>query len=121
MTPAPQDAYQLAGLDARERGFSRPVEVMKDAQRYRASLRYETTRIVTEPAENHEAALRHLITTLHREGYRQLKTQVSFRAGTYVGSREAWVEYPDPSPACLRHTGLLAAIRQWFHRNTLSA
>lgn len=118
MTPAPQDAYQLAGLDARERGFSRTVEVTPEDRRYRAALRYEATRVVTEPAENHEAALRLLIEALHRQGYRQLKTQVSFRSGTYVGSRESWVEYPDPPQSA---TGLVAAIRQWFQRNPLSA
>jgi hypothetical protein len=118
MTPAPQDAYQLAGLDSRERGFSRPVEVTQENQRYRASLRYEATRVVTDPVENHEAALQLLVATLHSQGYRQLKTQVSFRAGTYVGSRESWVEYPDPVPQ--RGAGLVAAIRHWFHRRTLS-
>lgn len=121
MPSATQDAYQLAGLDARQRGFSRPVEVTPEDDRYRAALRYEATRIVTEPAENHEAALQLLIATLHGQGYRQLKTQVSFRSGTYVGSRESWIEYPDPPAASQRRTGLVAAIRHWFHRNTLSA
>ena len=121
MPAAPQDAYQLAGLDVRERGFSRPVEVTLENHRYRAALRYEATRIVTEPADNHEAALELMITTLHGQGYRQLKTQVSFRSGTYVGSRESWVEYPDPPAASRWGTGLVAAIRHWFHRNTLSA
>jgi hypothetical protein len=121
MRPAPQDAYQLAGLDSRERGFSRPVEVTQENQRYRASLRYEATRVETEAVENHEAALQLLVTTLHGQGYRQLKTQVSFHGGIYVGSRESWVEYPDPPPVPLRGTGLVAAIRHWFHRNSLSA
>jgi hypothetical protein len=120
MTPAPQDAYQLAGLDARERGFSRPVVVTQDHQRYRASLRYEATHVVSEPAENHEAALQLLIAALHGQGYRQLKTQVSFNRGTYVGSREVWVEYPDPPTVSQWRTGLVAAIRHWFHRNTLA-
>jgi hypothetical protein len=121
MTPARHDAYQLAGLDSRERGFSRPVEIMQEGDRCRASLRYEATRVVTEPAENHQAALHLLIAILHGQGYRQLKTQISFRSGTYVGSRELWVEYPDPPPAPQGPTGLVAAIREWFHRNTLSA
>ncbi|HET7909183.1 MAG TPA: hypothetical protein VFL19_00620 [Nitrospira sp.] len=118
MTRTPQDAYQLAGLDARDRGFSRTVEVMVEDRRYRVALRYEAAHIVTEPAESHEAALQLLIEALHGQGYRQLKTQVSFRSGTYVGSGESWVEYPDPpQPAA----GLLAVIRQWFQRNALSA
>jgi hypothetical protein len=116
-----QDVYQLAGLDARERGFSRPVVLTHDAQEYRAALRYETTQVQTEPADTQEAALQLLIGMLHGEGYRQLKTQISFRNGTYLGSRESWVEYPDPPPRAQRGAGLLAAIRQWFHRDTLSA
>jgi hypothetical protein len=116
-----QDTYQLAGLDSRERGFSRPVEVRQEAQRYRASLRYEATHVVTEPADTHEAALHLLIAALHGQGYRQLKTQVSFHRGIYVGSRESWVEYPDPPPTARRGSGLAAAIRHWFHRNNLPA
>jgi hypothetical protein len=121
MPPALQDAYQLAGFDPRERGFSRPVELTQEDQRYRASLRYEATRVVTDPAESHEAALQLLVAILHGEGYRQLKTQLSFRSGTYVGSHESWVEYPDPPPVPQRDTGLVGAIRHWFHRHTLSA
>jgi hypothetical protein len=116
-----QDTYQLAGVDPRERGFSRPVEVRQEAQRYRASLRYEATHVVTEPADTHEAALHLLITALHGQGYRQLKTQISFSSGTYLGSRESWVEYPDPPLLERRGAGLIAAIRNWFHRDTLSA
>ena len=116
-----QDTYQLAGLDPRERGFSRPVEVKQEDQRYLASLRYESTCVVTEPADTQEAALQLLIATLHGQGYRQLKTQISFRGGTYLGSRECWVEYPDPPLAARRGAGLVATIRNWFHRETLSA
>lgn len=115
------DTYQLAGLDPRERGFSRPVDLVPEDGRYRASLRYETTRVVTEPADGQEAALQLLIATLHGQGYRQLKTQISFRSGTYLGSRESWREYPDPPPTVQRGAGLVAAIRNWFHRDKLSA
>ena len=116
-----QNTYQLAGLDPRERGFSRPVEVREDDQRYRASLRYEATRIVTAPGDTQEAALQLLVATLHEQGYRQLKTQITFRSGTYFGSQESWVEYPDPPLARRQGAGLVAAIRNWFHRDTLSA
>lgn len=116
-----QYTYQLAGLDPRERGFSRSVEVREDDQRYRASLRYEATRVVTKPMDTQDAALQLLVATLHEQGYRQLKTQISFRSGTYLGSRESWVEYPDPPLAVRRGTRLVAAIRNWFHRDTLSA
>ena len=116
-----QNTYQLAGLDPRERGFSRPVEVRGEDRRYRASLRYEATHVVTELEDTQEAALQLLIATLHGQGYRQLKTQISFRSGTYLGSQESWVEYPDPPLAGRRGAGLVAAIRNWFHRDTLSA
>src|SRR5512132_3449364 len=69
------DTYQLAGVDPRERGFSRPLDVRQEAQRYRASLRYEATHVVTEPADTQEAALHLLIVALHGQGYRELKTQ----------------------------------------------
>ena len=116
-----QNTYQLAGLDPRERGFSRPVEVREDDQRYCASLRYEATRIVTAPGDTQEAALQLLVATLHEQGYRQLKTQITFRSGTYLGSQESWVEYPDPPLAGRRGAGLVAAIRNLFHWDTLSA
>jgi hypothetical protein len=112
------DTYQLAGLDPRERGFSRQIEVFYEDQQYRAALRYETSRIVTEPTPSQEAALQRLIAVLHGQGYRQLKTQISFRNGTYLGSRELWTEYEDPLP---RQRGFLAAIRTWFQRDKLSA
>jgi hypothetical protein len=115
--PAPQETYQLAGLDPRERGFSRPVDVVVQDRRYRAMLRYESVRIATDPAESREDALQLLITTLHGQGYRQLKTQISFREGRYLGSRESWIEYPDPAPA---PRSLLAAIRSWLTRGNAS-
>lgn len=109
------DKHQLAGLDHRERGFSRPVEFEKAGERFRAILRYETTRISTEPHPAQDSALLALIQTLHTEGYRQLRTQVSFRNGIYLGSQEMWVEYPDPAPPP-RPEGLLTKIAGWFRR-----
>ena len=113
----PPDSYQLAGLDPRERGFSRPVEVVADDRQFRATLRYEAARIVTEAASQ-DAAVGRLIETLHGQGYRQLKTQISFRNGTYLGTREAWTEYPDPLPAFRR---LLATLRSWLQKAKDSA
>ena len=106
------DTYQLAGLDPRERGFNRPVQVVRDGPYYRAILRYEANCVGGEPAHSHDAALRQLIADLHARGYRQLKTQISFRQGMYLGSREAWTEYPDPQPL---HRSLFTALRHWFH------
>ena len=107
------DRFQLAGLDDRQRGFSRPVEIDPVEGQYRARLRYESTQIVTAPAATEAAALLVLIHDLHAQGYRQLKTQLSFRKGTYLGSQEPWIEYADPTPD--RGSGLLSTIRNWFH------
>jgi len=113
----PQDRYQLAGLDPRERGFSRTVEVVHEGQQYRAILRYESAHIVTDPVTSQDAALQLLIAALHEQGYRQLKAQVSFRDGAYLGSRESWTEYPDPPPP---QRSLCDAIRSWFQRDHVS-
>jgi hypothetical protein len=90
------DRHQLAGLDAKERGFSRPVLFQRAGVHYRAILRYETTVVTTEPQKTQDEALRMLIQTLQSYGYRQIRTQMSFRGGVYLGSQELWVEYPDP-------------------------
>ena len=111
------ETYQLAGLDPLERGFSRPVDVVAEERHYRATLRYEAVRIVAEAASQ-DAALERLIVTLQGQGYRQLKTQISFRNGLYLGSRETWTEYPDPPPAS---RSLLAALRSWLPRAKRSA
>lgn len=107
------DKHQLAGLDHRERGFSRPVEFEPAGEYFCAILRYETVRISTEPHPAQDAALLALIQTLHIQGYRQLRTQVSFRNGIYLGSQEMWVEYPDPAPPP-KPERLLAKIAGWF-------
>lgn len=110
------DKYRLAGLDDRERGFSRPVEFERAGEHYRAILRYESVRVVTEPYSNQDAALLVLIQTLQAQGYRQLRTQMSFRHGAYLGSQELWVEYPDLSQPDQHSSGLLGRILSWFRR-----
>lgn len=107
------DKHQLAGFDDRERGFSRPVEFERAGDHYRAILRYESVRVTTDPSPTQDHALIVLIQALHRQGYRQLRTQKSFRNGVYLGSQELWVEYPDPQP---EHTaeGFLKKIAGWF-------
>ena len=107
------DKHQLSGLDYRERGFNRPIEFERAGDRFCATLRYETVRISTEPHPAQDAALLALIENLHRQGYRQLRTQVSFRNGIYLGSQETWVEYPDPTPPP-NPEGLLTKIAGWF-------
>ena len=112
------DKHQLAGLDERERGFSRPVELERAGDRYRAILRYETMRVSTEPELTQDRALVALIRTLHAQGYRQLRTQVSFRNGVYLGSQEMWVEYPDPSLPEPERPGFIARLLGWIRPGT---
>jgi hypothetical protein len=107
------DKYQLAGLDDRERGFSRPIEFGQSGEGYRAVLRYESTRVETELHSTQDVALRLLIETLHIQGYRQLRTQMSFRSGVYLGSQEIWVEYPDPQPEP-KPERLITRMMNWF-------
>jgi hypothetical protein len=109
------DKHQLAGLDNRERGFSRPVEFEQAGEKgYRAVLRYESIRVSTEVHPSQDDALTVLIETLHAQGYRQLKTQRSFRNGVYLGSQELWVEYPDPPQAEPEESGFVAKLKGWF-------
>ncbi len=114
MAQAGFDKHQLAGLDDRERGFSRPVEFQGEGDGYRAILRYEAVRMTTDVQPTQDEALTLLIQTLHAQGYRQLKTQLSFRNGVYLGSQEFWVEYPDPPQAEPQPSGFLQKIKDWF-------
>ena len=106
MSDQVQEQYQLAGFDARERGFSRTVvfEHTDDGE-YQAILRYETTRVVTIAQATPGAALEELIRTLQGQGYFQLRSQLSVRQGTYLGSQEPWIEYPDPARAWSKRVG----------------
>jgi hypothetical protein len=108
------DKHQLAGLDDRERGFSRPVEFERAGEGYRAVLRYETVRVLTETHPTQDKALTSLIHALHAQGYRQLKTQMSFRDGGYLGSQELWVEYPDPPQTEPERPSFFDKIKNWF-------
>jgi hypothetical protein len=112
------DKHQLAGLDNRERGFSRPVEFERAGEGYRAVLRYETVRVATEAHPTQDKALTVLIQSLHAQGYRQLKTQRSFRNGVYLGSQEFWVEYPDPPQPEPEQQGLWGKVLSWFRSNS---
>ena len=107
------DKHQLSGLDSRERGFSRPVAFEREGEQYQAVLRYETVHVTTDPHPTQDHALLALIQTLHGQGYRQLRTQQSFRNGVYLGSQELWVEYPDPQPEPTPQ-GILSMIAGWF-------
>ncbi|MBH0181197.1 MAG: hypothetical protein HP490_05845 [Nitrospira sp.] len=61
MSGASCDKHQLAGLDDRVRGFSRPVEFERAGESYRALLRYETVRVATELFPTQDAALLDMI------------------------------------------------------------
>ncbi len=108
------DRHQLAGLDERERGFSRPVEFEREGDGYRAVLRYEAVRITTATHSTQNEALLELIQSLQAQGYRQLKTQLSFHDGLYLGSQELWVEYPDPPQAEPEPSGFFDRVKRWF-------
>ena len=112
------DRHQLAGLDAKERGFSRPVVFEQLGEGYRAILRYETLLLETEPRSTQDDALRMLVHTLQSHGYRQLRTQTSFRSGIYLGSQELWVEYPDPQTEEPEPQGFMARFLNWARPRT---
>jgi hypothetical protein len=112
------DRHQLAGLDHRERRFSRPVEFERAGDGYRALFRYESVRVLTEPHSTQDVALLTLIQILHTQGYRQLRTQVSFRNGVYLGSQELWLEYPDPPQSEPQPTGFMEKLLSWLHPRT---
>ncbi len=105
------EKHQLAGLDPRERGFNRPVEIERRESGYCAHLRYEAVRLVTAPSPSSSEAIEALVRRLHREGYRQLRSQLSFQNGMYLGSQQPWREYPDPAPQA---AGLLTRLRRMF-------
>ena len=118
MSDQTQEQYQLAGFDARERGFSRPVVFAHTDGGYQAILRYETTRVVTIAQATPGAALDELIHTLQGQGYSQLRSQLSVRQGTYLGSQEPWVEYPDPARSMEQEGGWLKRLCRSFLRQS---
>jgi hypothetical protein len=118
MSDQAQEKHQLAGLDTLERGFSRPVVFEQTDGRYQAILRYEATRVATTPQDTTGAALDELIRMLQGQGYSQLRSQLSVREGSYLGSREPWIEYPDPQRQPETPDGLIGRLFGWLHRST---
>ena len=118
MSDQAQEKHQLAGFDARERGFSRPIVFEQSDGGYQAILRYETTRVVTTTQGTPGGALDELIRMLQGQGYSQLRTQLSVREGTYLGSQEPWIEYPDPPRQPETPDGLIGKFFAWFSRST---
>lgn len=118
MSDQVQEKHQLAGFDPRERGFSRPVVFEEARGGYQAILRYETIRVVTTAQTTPGAALEELIHTLQGQGYSQLRSQLSVREGTYLGSQEPWIEYPDPLRATEEEGGWLKRMVRSFMRQS---
>jgi hypothetical protein len=90
------EKHLLAGLDERERGFSRAVDIARREGVFRAIFRYETLVLEGAGAGSAAAALAAMVRLLQERGYRQLRTRLTFLGGAYLGSQELWVEYPDP-------------------------
>ena len=118
MSEHTEEKHQLAGFDARERGFSRPVVFEQADGGYQAILRYETTRVVTMAQDTPEAALAELIRTLQGQGYSQLRSQLSVWEGAYLGSQEPWIEYPDPARSTEQEGGWLKRLVRSFLRHS---
>ncbi len=110
------ERHELAGLDDRERGFSRIADLNPDAQRYVASLQYERTLVVGEPSDTAGGAVVHLVHALHARGYRQIRSRLSFKGEEYLGSQEPWVEYPDPPRRPGGVGAILGKIVGWFKK-----
>ena len=86
----------MAGLDERERGFNRSVELTPRDNGYHAVFRYESTVVEVDGGPAVGDALGTLVGRLQAMGYRQVRSRASFRGDAYLGSQEMWVEYPDP-------------------------
>jgi len=114
MSEHTEEKHQLAGFDARERGFSRPVVFEQADGGYHAILRYETTHVVTTTQHTPGTALEELIRMLQGQGYSQLRSQLNFRKGTYLGSQEPWIEYPDPERKPEQEDGWLKRLVRCF-------
>jgi hypothetical protein len=113
----PIEKYQVAGLDERERGFNRMTEIEQIDNLYQATFRYETVLVRTDPSPTVTMALEELIRLLHEQGYRQLRSRLSFRVETYLGSQELWTEHPDPTTTPSGQAGwqmVLNKLTEWF-------
>ena len=90
--------HHISGLDDRERGFNRQVQVIGQGTAYQARLRYEALQIEVEASLTEEDALQRIVKTLQERGYTQLRTQRIFQGEQYLGNQELWVDYEDPEP-----------------------
>lgn len=81
------ERHQLAGVDDRERGFSRLVDAEQTDGMFQASLQYEETRVISGRCETTTAAVVELARLLQDRGYSQLRTQLNFRGARISGHR----------------------------------
>lgn len=109
--------YHVAGLDDRDRGFSRQIHVIPREEGFQARLRYESLQIDVDPVPTEDQVLNSLIHVLHERGYRQLRTQRIFIGEQYLGSQELWVEYPDPEAPLETRKNWLDWIRRIVGRS----
>lgn len=119
------EKHQVAGLDEKERGFNRQIDVERTDGRYRAILRYEQTRVETAACDTSVQTVDELVRMLRDRGYTQLRSRFNFRGSDYLGTQEPWIEYPDPNaptefpegpmPEQLaRRTGWIGKVLQLF-------
>src|SRR5689334_1608608 len=90
------EQHQIAGLDEKERGFNRQIDVERIEEGYRAILRYEQTLVETVACETPVQSVDELVRLLRDRRYTQLRSRLNFKGKTYLGTQEPWIEYPDP-------------------------
>ena len=119
------EKHQVAGLDEKERGFNRQIDVEQIDGGYRAILRYEQTLVETAACETSIKTLHELISMLRDRGYTQLRSRLNFKGEAYLGTQEPWIEYPDPNAPLesfegtaheqlARRTGWIGRVLQLF-------
>jgi hypothetical protein len=91
------EKHQVAGLDEKERGFNRQIDVERVEDGYRAVLRYEQTLVETAVCGAPLQTVDALVRMLRDRGYTQLRSRVNFKGAAYLGTQEPWIEYPDPN------------------------
>ena len=104
--------YQIAGIDDRDRGFTRQTEIRNLDGHYQAIFRYETFFLDAEPQVTEQAALANLIKQLQKRRYTQLYSRLQFRRGHYLGTQEIWEEHQEPESLNLVQR-LIEAIRRF--------
>ena len=100
------EKHQVAGLDEKERGFNRQVDVERIDEGYRAILRYEQTVVETASCDTSLQTLDELVRMLRERGYTQLRSRLNFKGAAYLGTQEPWIEYPDPNAPSIYEAGI---------------